>query len=133
MRFLIAGCFILLLALEGQGAVTHGSHSHGSKDGNGQREKVQDGAFSPRDVHHHGADGKHDNAFDHEAIIGSAKEAAEFDNLAPEDAKARLRLLVGEQNIYQADVCFTFLICQSYFLAKCHQPLLVDERNETFI
>ncbi len=94
MGFLIAGSFLLLLALGGQGAVTHGSHSHGNKEG--QREKVQDGAFSPRDAHHHGADGKHDNAFDHEAIIGSAKEAAEFDNLAPEDAKARLRLLVGE-------------------------------------
>jgi hypothetical protein len=71
-----------------QSAVTH---SHG-----GQREKVVDGAFSPRDVHHHSADGKHDNAFDHEAILGSAKEAAEFDTLPAEDAKSRLKLLVGK-------------------------------------
>ena len=84
--------FLLLLTLAAttQSAVTHGNHGHG-----GQREKVNDGAFSPRDAHHE-VDGQHDHAFDHEAILGSAKEAAEFDNLPPEEAKSRLRLLVGK-------------------------------------
>jgi len=85
--------FLLLLMFitHSQSAVTHGSHNHGG----GQHEKIDDGAFSPRDAHHE-VDGKHDHAFDHEAIIGSAKEAAEFDNLSPEEAKSRLKLLVGE-------------------------------------
>jgi hypothetical protein len=53
-------------------------------------------SLNQSDVHHHSADGKHDNAFDHEAILGSAKEAAEFDTLPAEDAKSRLKLLVGK-------------------------------------
>ena len=92
MYFVSYTSFAVLLGLFAlsDSAVTHGSHVHG-----GQREKVNDGAFSPRDVHHQ-SEGKHDNSFDHEAIIGSAKEAAEFDNLAPDVAKARLRDLVGK-------------------------------------
>lgn len=38
--------------------------------------------------------GEHHNEFDHEAIIGSVKEAEEFDNLPPEESKRRLGLLV---------------------------------------
>jgi hypothetical protein len=60
---------------------------------------VGDGAFSPRDAHHHDADGNHDHAFDHEAILGSTKEAAEFDNLSPDEAKQRLKVLVGKINV----------------------------------
>ena len=81
---------LTVLTASTKSAVTHGNHGHG-----GQREKVDDGAFSPRDAHHE-VDGKHDHAFDHEAIIGSAKEAAEFDNLPPEEAKSRLKVLVGK-------------------------------------
>ena len=44
------------------GAVPH-SHSHGAG------ERMQDGAYSPRD-HGHYKDGAHDAAFDHEAILG---------------------------------------------------------------
>ena len=106
MYFISCTSFTLLLGLiaVSESAVTHGSHSHG------QREKVIDGAFSPRDVHHH-SDGKHDNSFDHEAIIGSAKEAAEFDNLAPDVAKARLKDLVGKLN-------FKIIVCSKNF-KKC--------------
>jgi hypothetical protein len=98
MYFVSSTSFAILFGLFAlsESAVTHGSHTHG------QREKVNDGAFSPRDVHHH-SEGKHDNAFDHEAIIGSAKEAAEFDNLAPDEAKARLKDLVGKLKIEKSD------------------------------
>lgn len=58
---------------------------------------MQDGAFSPRD-HSHGSGEEHDNSFDHEAIIGSRKEAGEFDDLSPEEAKRRLKVLLGKMD-----------------------------------
>lgn len=66
------------------------------KDGHhGERE--EDGAYSPKDKHHsHGED--HDSHFDHEAIIGSKKEAEEFDDLSPEEAKERLRILLTKMD-----------------------------------
>jgi len=73
------------------GAVPH-SHSH-----KGSPERASDGAFSPRD-HEHNAGDVHDNAFDHEAILGSAKDAEEFDQLPPEEAKKRLRVLVQKMD-----------------------------------
>ena len=54
-------------------------------------ERLSDGAFSPRD-HKHGSGAEHDNSFDHEAILGSKKDAEEFDDLSPEEAKRRLRV-----------------------------------------
>ena len=52
-------------------------------------ERLSDGAFSPRD-HKHGSGEEHDNSFDHEAILGSRKDAEEYDDLPPEEAKRRL-------------------------------------------
>ncbi len=66
---------------------------HSNSHGKGPGERAADGAFSPRDHAHHGAEG-HANAFDHEAILGSAKDAEEFDQLTPEEAKKRLKVLV---------------------------------------
>lgn len=43
--------------------------------------------------------GEHHNEFDHEAIIGSVKEAEEFDNLSPEESKKRLSLLVQKMDL----------------------------------
>ena len=54
-------------------------------------ERLSDGAFSPRD-HKHGSGEEHNNAFDHEAILGSRKDAEEYDDLPPEEAKKRLRV-----------------------------------------
>ena len=64
------------------------------KEKGGEREA--DGAFSPRD-HHHGSE-DHDSAFDHEAILGSRKEAEEFDELDPEEAKRRLGVLLKKMD-----------------------------------
>jgi len=47
---------------------------------------MSDGAFSPRD-HKHGSGEEHDNSFDHEAILGSRKDAEEYDDLPPEESK----------------------------------------------
>jgi len=66
------------------------SHSHKNK---ASAERTADGAYSPRDQGHH-ANGHHDASFDHEAILGSAKEAEEYDQLSPDEAKKRLKVLV---------------------------------------
>ena len=63
-------------------------HSHSHKESG---ERTQDGAYSPRDHGHYNKDG-HDSSFDHEAILGSAKDAEEFDQLPPEEAKRRLQV-----------------------------------------
>ena len=47
-------------------------------------------SISPRGSTHAGDS----ETFDHEAIIGSAREAEEFDSLPPEEAKAKLAALV---------------------------------------
>ncbi|KAF0288479.1 Reticulocalbin-2 [Amphibalanus amphitrite] len=75
----------LLLVLSAEAAV---SHRHV-----GQREREEDGAFSPRNKYHLDGD-DHDDQFDHEAILGSHKEAEEFDDLEPEEAKERLGQLL---------------------------------------
>ena len=59
-------------------------------------ERLSDGAFSPRD-HKHGSGEEHNNAFDHEAILGSRKDAEEYDDLSPEEAKKRLRVSGSKQ------------------------------------
>ena len=82
-----------LLAVTSLGAVpkSHAGHNHG-----GQGERVGDGAGSP---HAHSKSGDaHPNAFDHEAILGSHAEAEEFDNLPPEEAKKRLRVLLTKMD-----------------------------------
>jgi len=83
-------CLSILVTLTQQAA-----HSHAARKGSGERE--DDGAFSPRD-HHHGHGEEHDNAFDHEAILGSKKDAEEFDDLSPEEAKRRLKVLLGKMD-----------------------------------
>jgi len=62
------------------------------------REREDDGAFSPRDSHHTDGDGRHDSKFDHEAILGSHKEAEDFEKLPPEEAKKRLLVLAGKMD-----------------------------------
>ncbi|XP_014287225.1 reticulocalbin-2 [Halyomorpha halys] len=62
------------------------------------KERVEDGSFIPRD-HNHIVEGEHHSEFDHEAIIGSVKEAQEYDHLSPEESKRRLRILLGKMDL----------------------------------
>ena len=41
---------------------------------------------------------EHDDSFDHEAILGSKKDAEDFDQLPPEEAKKRLAILVEKMD-----------------------------------
>jgi len=88
------GTQLLLLALLSS-LTEQAVHNHNRKEKGGEREA--DGAFSPRD-HHHGHGQDHDSQFDHEAILGSKKEAEEFDELDPEEAKRRLGVLLTKMD-----------------------------------
>jgi len=63
----------------------------------GGGERLEDGAFSPKDHTHQQGD-HHDMEFDHEAILGSKKEAQDFGNLSPEEAKRRLKILLEKMD-----------------------------------
>lgn len=83
---------LLLLAVLSIGiesATTH-KHSHHAAG-----ERMEDGSYRSRDVDHQGADGEHFTEFDHEAMLGSVKEAEEFHQLSPEESKRRLHILVA--------------------------------------
>lgn len=67
------------------------THKHAHHTG----ERLEDGSYRPRDSDHEGGDGEHFVEFDHEAMLGSVKEAEEFHQLSPEESKRRLRLLVS--------------------------------------
>lgn len=62
------------------------AHSHLNK------ERVLDGTDGSRGQNHVNVE-KHDSSFDHEAILGSKDAAEEYDQLPPEEAKARLKEL----------------------------------------
>ncbi|CRL00481.1 CLUMA_CG013742, isoform B [Clunio marinus] len=72
-------------------AASH-KHAHG-------KERLEDGAFSPKDHDHFDGEGEHHSEFDHEAILGSVKDAEEYDNLPPEESKRRLGLLVQKMDL----------------------------------
>ncbi|XP_053604986.1 reticulocalbin-2-like isoform X2 [Plodia interpunctella] len=65
-------------------------HSHAVEQ---NQERESDGSYKSRD-HDHYNEGEHNSEFDHEAILGSVKEAEEFDKLKPEESRRRLAQLL---------------------------------------
>ncbi|KAL1458341.1 hypothetical protein WDU94_008500 [Cyamophila willieti] len=63
------------------------------------KEREEDGSYISRDHNHFGEGGQHNVDFDHEAILGSVKEAEEFEHLSPEESKKRLRLLLKNMDL----------------------------------
>lgn len=87
-------CIYFLSHLDySEGAVATHHHSNLNK------ERVQDGLYGARDSHHYGDDGGHNDEFDHEAIVGSHKEAEEFHQLSPEESKKRLEILIKKMDL----------------------------------
>lgn len=84
-----------VLVVGSQAATTH-KHTHQASGG--AKERMEDGSYAPRDAHHMEGD-EHHSEFDHEAILGSVKEAEEFDTLTPEESKRRLALLVLKMDL----------------------------------
>lgn len=69
------------------------SHHHAQKN----KERLQDGATHAH-LDKHLSSHEHDTEFDHEAILGSVKEAEEFHDLSPEESKKRLAILVTKMD-----------------------------------
>ncbi|XP_036329312.1 reticulocalbin-2 [Rhagoletis pomonella] len=86
---LLVTCVIVVNTMPANAGVTH-THKH---EKHNSKERLKDGIYAARDAHHH-EDGEHNVEFDHEAIIGSIKEAQEFDKLSPEESKKRLLVLI---------------------------------------
>ncbi|XP_066260085.1 reticulocalbin-2 [Euwallacea similis] len=98
-----SGLIIISLTLQyclfSFGAVVHKSHHHGAHDHNSlNQERESDGAYSPNDHVHYEESANRHNQFEHEAILGSAKEAEEYDHLPPEEAKKHLAILLEKMD-----------------------------------
>lgn len=63
-----------------------------------------------KDLDHDGHPEAHNRDYDHEAFLGSADEAEEFDQLSPEESKARLAAIVtridtnGDGNVTEGEL-----------------------------
>lgn len=92
------GFLVLLIGVIVVGSRAATTHKHTHHTSGGAKERMEDGSYAPRDAHHMEGD-EHHSEFDHEAILGSVKEAEEFDNLTPEESKRRLALLVVKMDL----------------------------------
>ncbi|KAJ8960979.1 hypothetical protein NQ318_020283 [Aromia moschata] len=92
LRFIV---FTLLFIVQDS---THAGilHSHTNEI---NKERESDGAYSPRDHGHFSDSGEHFSEFDHEAILGSHKDAEEYDHLPPEEAQRRLEILLKKMDL----------------------------------
>ncbi|XP_013147077.1 PREDICTED: reticulocalbin-2 [Papilio polytes] len=61
-------------------------------------ERESDGSYRARDYDHY-TDAGHNLEFDHEAILGSVKEAEEYDKLSPEESQRRLAKLLPKMDL----------------------------------
>uniref|UniRef100_A0A336K9U9 Reticulocalbin-3 n=1 Tax=Culicoides sonorensis TaxID=179676 RepID=A0A336K9U9_CULSO len=87
----IALLFLICFFHKSHTAATQ-SHHHAQK----HKERLQDGmTHASFNKHSH----EHDTEFDHEAILGSVKEAEEFHDLSPEESKKRLSILVTKMDL----------------------------------
>lgn len=93
---LIFGSLLILALVSLEECTPASAHLH-NRDLNSER--VEDGSYKSRDHNHISEEGEHNANFDHEAILGSAKEAEEFDQLSPEEAKKRLALLIKKMDL----------------------------------
>ncbi|XP_072936513.1 reticulocalbin-2 [Epargyreus clarus] len=87
--------YLLLLTPSAVYCASAAVHSHNHLDSN---EKESDGAYRQRDYDHYSM-GAHNVEFDHEAIIGSVKEAEEYDKLTPDESRRRLGLLLPKMDL----------------------------------
>ncbi|CAK9802417.1 unnamed protein product [Anthophora quadrimaculata] len=86
---------ILVLCSFGAAASMHiRSHQHNKGSMN---ERTEDGSFRSRGKDHYA--GEHHEDFDHEAILGSVKEAEEFDKLPTKESKRRLGILLTKMDL----------------------------------
>lgn len=101
LNYMLWSAVVLLAAgiQLGHSATTH-KHAHHHDH---TKERTEDGVYRARDSHHHDEHGGHASEFDHESIIGSVKEAEEFDQLPPAEAKRRLAVLITQMDLNNDD------------------------------
>lgn len=94
MKFPILVILFCLFSISSTSPAAKHAHTH-----NINQERTQDGSYVHRDHNHISEDGEHHSEFDHEAILGSVKEAEEFDRLTPEESKRRLVILLTKMDL----------------------------------
>lgn len=105
---------------------THSSSSHSSSSHTGRILKKQlsdEDHF--KDLDHDGVAEAHNRDFDHEAFLGSADEADEFDALSPEESKRRLGAIVARIDA-DADGNVTEAELKAWITAAQRRYLLED-------
>ncbi|XP_012275235.1 reticulocalbin-2 isoform X2 [Orussus abietinus] len=93
--FILNSCNMLIPCMA---ASAHIHTHHTSKADVSVNERTADGAFSPWNKGHY-VDGEHHQEFDHEAILGSIKQAEVFNKLSPEESKRRLMILLTKMDL----------------------------------
>lgn len=68
LKILVIASLFLLVDLSARTKAAS-AHIHTQHKGKGSKERLEDGAYSPRDSGHY-AGGEHHQEFDHEAILG---------------------------------------------------------------
>ncbi|XP_014214428.1 reticulocalbin-2 [Copidosoma floridanum] len=89
---------LLLLCVTAHSSQAASAHIHQHKAA-GSKERIEDGAFGPGVSKHYGDGQEHHSEFDHEAILGSVKDAEEYDKLPVEESKRRLGLLLTKMDL----------------------------------
>jgi len=103
------------------------AHAH-SIDKSLHRERAKDGAFAARGESHHVDDDDHE--FDHESILGSAKEAEAYDQLSPEEAKKNLLVLLRKMDTSKDGLIDTKEMHQ--WILRSFSLLSAEESSERF-
>ena len=125
MKAIIFFSLFCLVTIESSLQANVSPHSHHKHNG----EREADGAFSPRDHSHFTAE-EHDFDFDHEAILGSTKEAEEFDHLPAEEAKKRLAILLVKMDLNEDKAITTAELKQ--WILRSFKSLSEEESKEKF-
>ncbi|XP_015794895.1 reticulocalbin-2 [Tetranychus urticae] len=120
MNFKLSEFILLVIAL--QPTLSAHVHSH-------NKERVDDGFGS---VNHFATDGSHNSEYDHQAVLGSKKEAAEYDELPPEESQRRLRILVTKGGMDADTDGFVSKEELTQWVFKSFESLASEEGIESF-
>lgn len=105
-------------------AHVHGNHVHGGGGGGSSKERVTDG--------HYRSDGSHNEDFDHQAVLGSKKEAQQFDHLSVQESRDKLRILVTRGGLDADRNGHVDMIELKDWILKSFHSLTMEEGAERF-
>lgn len=120
---------LLLMIVFYAGIEAATTHKHGGAHHGGER--LEDGSYRSRDADHHDGDGEHMTEFDHEAMLGSVKEAEEYHQLSPDESKRRLHILVSTKIDTNKDQFIEKHELKAHIL-RSFKSLSEEEANDRF-